>query len=239
MDDTFLIRVYTDNENRMRELQSQINEIMSSNRIILDHIVRRNGSNVQSSTNLPNNFFNLHPERIDASGTMPTNYTNTTTTHRGNSSMNGRANRNRPQTTNRNIPYNSVRANPFVEIDYFNVPLGDLSSSNSPFINLLSTLLQGSITPPHNVNTLTLDEINGRTSLHIYGEIENPIDVSCPITQTQFDGEDEVMMINHCRHIFTPNELRNWFHTHTTCPVCRYDLKTDMTNINASASIVD
>jgi len=70
----------------------------------------------------------------------------------------------------------------------------------------------------------TMEVIGMETSNHIFKNIENPKNLSCPIIVERFLPEQTIVMINHCGHLFTPVELRRWFETHSTCPVCRHDI---------------
>ena len=48
----------------------------------------------------------------------------------------------------------------------------------------------------------------------------------CPINHCQFNNDDNVIQIKHCKHIFTPSSILRWFDTSSRCPVCRYDINT-------------
>jgi hypothetical protein len=54
-----------------------------------------------------------------------------------------------------------------------------------------------------------------------YNNIINPLNTSCAITHDEFIENDEVIMINECRHIFKTNPLINWLRFRQTCPCCR------------------
>ena len=68
------------------------------------------------------------------------------------------------------------------------------------------------------------DIINAETSSHIFQTIISPKNMCCPITFEPFTSEQSVTMINQCEHLFTSSELDCWFQTHSTCPVCRYNI---------------
>jgi hypothetical protein len=74
-----------------------------------------------------------------------------------------------------------------------------------------------------------------------YGDIDQPINNSCPISLDPFYSNDQVTMIRHCSHIFKTTEIQSWFRTNVCCPVCRYDIRNyvrqnETTNINSSSS---
>lgn len=63
-----------------------------------------------------------------------------------------------------------------------------------------------------------------------YNEIENPLNLSCPISLENFNEEDEVCQIIYCGHIFNIDPLNEWFRSNVRCPVCRYDIRTNQLN---------
>lgn len=71
---------------------------------------------------------------------------------------------------------------------------------------------------------LTDQEMRDSLWIGNYDGINNPINTMCPITTYEFQPDTEIAMINHCRHIFCSAALRRWLATHSTCPVCRYDI---------------
>ena len=50
----------------------------------------------------------------------------------------------------------------------------------------------------------------------------------CPISLDDFDDNEIVCKIRHCRHIFKRDYIMRWFENRTCCPVCRHNLKEDM-----------
>jgi hypothetical protein len=63
-----------------------------------------------------------------------------------------------------------------------------------------------------------------------YGSITSPINLSCPITLERFNNTNIVSVIRYCGHIFNSNALNTWFRTNCRCPVCRYDIRTPISN---------
>ena len=75
-----------------------------------------------------------------------------------------------------------------------------------------------------NRNNATLPTINDllqATTYNTYGEIENPINDTCPISHKEFSNNDVVLIINRCKHIFEPNSIMKWFTRCSDCPLCR------------------
>ena len=115
------------------------------------------------------------------------------------------------------------------------------SSSNwtSEVSGLLSSFLNSTV-----IVRPTNQQIENASRLVSYSEIQNPNSEACPISLERFNPTDQVRQINHCGHIFLPNEFNEWFHTNVRCPVCRYDIRNNnnnntegvRTNANANAA---
>lgn len=43
--------------------------------------------------------------------------------------------------------------------------------------------------------------------------------------EDEFNDESEITMIRGCNHIFNRGSLREWFVNHSTCPMCRNDIR--------------
>ena len=48
---------------------------------------------------------------------------------------------------------------------------------------------------------------------------------TCPIDRNTFEGDDSILQIRHCGHIFREMNLRQHFRRRPTCPLCRYDIR--------------
>jgi hypothetical protein len=86
----------------------------------------------------------------------------------------------------------------------------------------------------------TIEEIDRASRIIRYGDIENPLSESCPISLEYFNNDDLIRQIIHCGHIFCQNSFQTWFNSNVRCPVCRYDIRntssTSPTSINATPS---
>ena len=71
----------------------------------------------------------------------------------------------------------------------------------------------------------TQQQINVATRRLIFREIEDPINRICQISQENFNLDDEVIQIRHCRHNFTPQHFNTWFSRNVRCPCCRFDIR--------------
>jgi len=79
-------------------------------------------------------------------------------------------------------------------------------------------------------NIPTEEQISNSTTRTTFQEIENPINTSCPISQSDFSNNDIVLQINHCGHIFSERPLLQWFNRNNCCPMCRYSIISDTSN---------
>lgn len=71
----------------------------------------------------------------------------------------------------------------------------------------------------------TAEQIESASRLTRFGDIENPLSESCPISLDEFNDDDEVRQLLPCGHIFHPPQFQEWFSEHVRCPVCRYDIR--------------
>lgn len=101
---------------------------------------------------------------------------------------------------------------------------------NQPNANLFSMLytytqpraaaaVSGGIAVP------TPDQIRRATLNTVYAHIIAPVNNTCPISRDEFEDESEITMIRGCNHIFNRFSLREWFVNHSTCPMCRNDIR--------------
>lgn len=71
----------------------------------------------------------------------------------------------------------------------------------------------------------TNDQINRATLNTVFSHIISPVNATCPISRDEFNDESEITMIRGCNHIFNRASLREWFVSHSTCPMCRSDIR--------------
>ena len=90
-------------------------------------------------------------------------------------------------------------------------------------------LRSASLANPEN-NIPTEEQIRNSTTRTTFQEIENPINATCPISQSDFSNNDIVLQINHCGHIFSERPLLQWFNRNHCCPMCRYSITSDNSN---------
>ena len=137
--------------------------------------------------------------------------------------------------TNNNTTNNSnnLRNRPFIYYDYdapinpstYIDPLSE-TNNNLDITNLLSTFLNSTV-----AIRPTDDQINNASRLVRYSDILNPNSTCCAITLEPFISSDIVRQIHFCGHIFFPQEFSHWFQNNVRCPVCRYDIRTNLNQI--------
>lgn len=71
----------------------------------------------------------------------------------------------------------------------------------------------------------TEQQITSGTRRVVYSDIEQPLNITCPITLERFESDTEVLQILGCNHIFNPTSLQQWFQSNVRCPICRYDIR--------------
>lgn len=71
----------------------------------------------------------------------------------------------------------------------------------------------------------TNDQINRATLNTVFSHILSPVNATCPISRDEFNDESEITMIRGCNHLFNRASLREWFASHSTCPMCRRDIR--------------
>lgn len=71
---------------------------------------------------------------------------------------------------------------------------------------------------------LTEQEISTNVKCCEFKDIQNPLNMSCPITMDAFQSNSKVIQLIHCGHIFTETELRRWLVNKRICPMCRHQI---------------
>ncbi len=102
-------------------------------------------------------------------------------------------------------------------------PLNNRSRGNMSLFNL-NNLFEDVIIRP------SQEQINNATRTLLFRDVNEPINIQCPISRENFNPDDEITQIIHCGHIFCKNSISRWFTTSVHCPVCRYDIRTSNTS---------
>ena len=77
----------------------------------------------------------------------------------------------------------------------------------------------------NNGNAPTNHQIQRATLNTVFSNIISPMNATCPISRDEFNDTSEITMIRGCNHIFNRGSLREWFTRHSTCPMCRQDIR--------------
>ena len=72
----------------------------------------------------------------------------------------------------------------------------------------------------------TQEQINNASRLVRFDSIQSPNSSTCAISLEPFSSEDNVRQLNHCGHIFLPDQFNQWFSNNVRCPVCRHDIRS-------------
>jgi hypothetical protein len=83
----------------------------------------------------------------------------------------------------------------------------------------------------------TLSQIESATRVVRFGDIIRPLNTACPITLENFNENDQVLVIRHCEHVFSNTGLISWFRTNCRCPVCRYDIRSHISDLSGNMAI--
>lgn len=204
----------TQTHNLLAQLYDSLNEIRDNiNSIIEPHLRENHNTNANTNANInANTNSNTNANRNRSNGAT-TNTTNRTV---------------RRPIINQN-GNNQIR--PTIVYDYSNPINRSLYQITEPtnrpdrtnFANLISTFLS----TPVAVRP-TEAQIANASKLIKYSEIEDPIASSCAISLEPFNQNDMVRQINHCKHLFLPDQFDEWFSNNVKCPVCRYDIRTGL-----------
>jgi hypothetical protein len=92
------------------------------------------------------------------------------------------------------------------------------NTTRFPLVNNLSNLSPVRIRP-------SITQIRRGTELLIWSDISDNYQTHCPIDMQDFSGNDSILRIRHCGHIFREMNLRRHFRNSTRCPLCRFDIR--------------
>jgi hypothetical protein len=122
---------------------------------------------------------------------------------------------NRPINRPINIPINR----------HFNIPI------NIPTNDTMNSFINNTLYTPSRPNYPTYTEIINSTTSSTFGDTLNTHDQeTCVISREAFENSTEILRINHCGHIFKKESLLSWFDTSSICPICRHNIRIDLSN---------
>lgn len=70
-----------------------------------------------------------------------------------------------------------------------------------------------------------------------FGDIINPRNDRCPISQVDFTPDQQVFVTNTCNHIFDENSIRQWMSRNHYCPLCRFDFNSEHNNHDSEPTL--
>jgi hypothetical protein len=99
----------------------------------------------------------------------------------------------------------------------------------------------------YNIFDTNRDTETRPTTLQIYDNVrdatwreikETTTQDICPISQTKFKDDDQILQLNHCKHIFKKRQILQWFEISSLCPVCRHNILSN-TNLQGNTIVND
>ena len=81
----------------------------------------------------------------------------------------------------------------------------------------------------------TAEQVTEATRRVRFQDIEQPVNLVCPISLDIFRPDQEVTQLIHCGHIFDTTQIQQWFTSHVHCPMCRHDIRHATGTDTASA----
>ena len=120
--------------------------------------------------------------------------------------------------TNTQPQYNNNTTN-VSDLNFNDIFRANLPPITIDLTNLFNTSLTQNMIP-------TNEEIENACERIIYADIpENERTTTiCPIDRQQFEQNETVLRIRHCKHYFREDNLRQNFQNNSTCPLCRHNI---------------
>ena len=200
-----------------------INDLFDNYLLFIHNIQIQQSNLLTLNSNIHNSLYNLINTTI-SNNEQRIHYNNRNVQNRRQSFLNrGRS----------NYPINISRQN---NISNSNILNANSNSISNP-INLTSLhpSLSSFLSSPVRVYPST-EQINNSTHISLYSDLREQHNNICPIRNEEFRDNDIVIQINHCGHTFFPNEFYGWFRDHVQCPMCRYDIREDISLNNVDQS---
>jgi len=178
---------------------------------------------IHSSINTPNPY-RWNPNSTPHSVRNPFHFRGT----QNNESIFSR--RNRTTTTNPIFPRRSFRQSP--------IRFPRRTTINS-LPNLQTFINNTLFSSRRNIQRPTIRHIINNVTFHSWRNIKDDNNINqetCPIAVRRFEDDDIVAKITHCQHCFLCDKLLEWFDNDNRCPICRYNISSLITPIDASSN---
>jgi hypothetical protein len=115
---------------------------------------------------------------------------------------------------------------PQTELFTFDVPLNGTQSFDDFVSQLAQTLNQVVTTSQEDVVIAPTEvQIDDACDVMLAREAQLSEQYVCPIDLSPISGDECVMKIKHCGHVFRESNLRELFKRDVKCPLCRYDIR--------------
>ena len=121
----------------------------------------------------------------------------------------------------------------------FNIPIRD--NDPTSIFNLLSAYAStggagagatGGVAASRNVANNNNNNNNNTIGMRYSDIINNHRTYdACPITREPFTNDERILMLQ-CNHYFSENGLNRWLVSHSTCPICRFNINNTNPTIN-------
>ena len=94
--------------------------------------------------------------------------------------------------------------------------------------DILTQILENTLYSSPNRQPASQIDISRNVSTHIWTDISDTTDQTiCPITQENFQSNDNIARIDYCGHLFHDEALRTYLNEFDhRCPICRYNIRT-------------
>ena len=139
-------------------------------------------------------------------------------------------------------PLSRPFSRPFVPfVPFQNIPITTpLRPINRPTNENINSFINNTLYTPSRSNYPTYNEIIRSTTSSIFGDTLNTHEQeTCVISRETFTNSTEILRINHCGHIFKKENLLAWFDTSSICPICRHNIRIDLSNNNFTSTTAD
>jgi len=230
-------RVFNNNQNNNQNNNNNENNNQNNNTFIFNTVLSIFNNELQMIRNSINSLLETNRNRNRNRNRNHTFNSNTNTNINTNTNRhsylfntNLRNHNNRYLNNHHSSLFNPNSLN-FIEEVEFSIPLSTTNRSNNTFLTDLSNNFTNNI-----LNIIrsfnnpvvvapSAHQIEQSTRRVRFGDIEEPINTTCPISLERFNNDQTVTQIIHCNHNFNTDEINTWFQSNVRCPVCRYDIR--------------
>ena len=137
-------------------------------------------------------------------------------------------NENRPLPASRRTRSRTFRRTPIGDRIFTFSNATNTIFPDNPFDDLSPVRIRPSVT-----------QIRRGTELLTWNDISNNYQTACPIDMQDFSGNDSILRIRECGHIFREMNLRRHFRNSPRCPLCRFDIRDYIAPANNYSNITE